>query len=323
MILRLGFISLFFVPNYVLIMSNLNSMSTTTAPEQLQHEEINPQAKSLRKRVITPFIFIREHYFSLAIITLLLFGWSNRNDNYLSAENGTGYALGIIGASLMLLVSLYPLSKRIAWMSRWLRVRYYFLIHMVFGIIGPVMILFHANFHIGSLNSTVALFSMLLVVASGLFARYVYTRIHHGLYGQRITLKELKHELDNENSELQRIFELDDKLKDRLNALENKALGNYTSLFLSLIYAMSMAISTRRLESGSLRLLKQSECGQLTAANSATAKKFIRRYTSTLRRIAEFRVFERLFAWWHILHMPLFIMMIITAIIHIFAVHLY
>jgi hypothetical protein len=272
---------------------------------------------------MTPFIFIREHYFSLSIIALLLFGWSNRNDNYLSAENGTGYALGIIGGSLMLLVSLYPLSKRVAWMSRLVRVRYWFLIHMLFGIIGPVMVLFHANFHIGSLNSTVALVSMLLVACSGLIARYIYTRIHHGLYGKRITLKELKHELDNEHTELLRIFELDEKLKKRLTRMESKALGNCSSLSMSLIHAISMAVDTRRLESGSIRLLKKNKSDQATAASSAVTKKFVRRYTSTLRRIAEFRVYERLFSWWHVLHMPLFIMMIITAVIHIFAVHLY
>ncbi|NNJ98387.1 MAG: transcriptional regulator [Gammaproteobacteria bacterium] len=298
-------------------------MNTTTAAEQLQNEETNPQVKSLRKRVITPFVFVRDHYFSIAVIALLLFGWSNRNDNYLSAETGMGYALGIIGGIFMLLVSLYPLSKRVAWMSRWIRVRYWFLFHMVFGIIGPVMVLFHANFHIGSLNSTVALVSMLVVVSSGLIARYIYTRIHHGLYGQRITLKELKHELDNEHTELLRILEIDEKLKKRLTAMESRAFGNYTSLSMSLIHAISMAIDTRRLESGSIRLLKKSKCVQTPTANSEKTKKFIHRYTDTLRHIAEFRVYERLFSWWHILHMPLFIMMIITAIIHIFAVHLY
>lgn len=304
-------------------MSNLNSMNTTTAAEQLQNEATNPQVKSLRKRVITPFVFVRDHYFSIAVIALLLFGWSNRNDNYLSAETGMGYALGIIGGIFMLLVSLYPLSKRVAWMPRWIRVRYWFIFHMVFGIIGPVMVLFHANFHIGSLNSTVALISMLVVVFSGLIARYIYTRIHHGLYGQRITLKELKHELDNEHTELLRILEMDEKLKKRLTVMESRAFGNYTSLSMSLIQAIAMAIDTRRLESGSIRLLKKSKCGQTTTANSEKTKKFIHRYTDTLRHIAEFRVYERLFSWWHILHMPLFIMMIITAVIHIFAVHLY
>ena len=304
-------------------MSNLNSMSTTTTAEQIQHEKTGHQGKSRIKLVTTPFAFFRDHYFSITIIALLLFGWSNRNDNYLSAETGTGYVLGIVGGSLMLLVSLYPLSKRVAIMSRLIPVRYWFGIHMLFGIIGPVMVLYHSNFHIGSLNSTVALFSMLLVVLSGFIGRYFYTHIHHGLYGKRITLNELKNELENEHTELLRIFEMDEKLKKRLTTMESKALGNYTSLSMSLVHAISMAVDARRLESGSMHLLKKSGDEQTTTADSATTKKFIHRYTTTLRRIAAFRVYERLFSWWHILHMPIFIMMIITAIIHIFAVHLY
>ena len=105
--------------------------------------------------------------------------------------------------------------------------------------------------------------------------------------------------------------------------MESKALGNYTSLSMSLVHAISMAVDARRLESGSMHLLKKSGDEQTTTGDSATTKKFIHRYTTTLRRIAAFRVYERLFSWWHILHMPIFIMMIITAIIHIFAVHLY
>jgi hypothetical protein len=298
-------------------------MSTTTTAEQLQHEKTGHQGKSLTKLFIAPFVFFRDHYFSITIIVLLLFGWSNRDDNYLSAETGAGYVLGIVGGSLMLLVSLYPLSKRIALMSRWIPIRYWFGIHMFFGIIGPVMVLYHSNFHIGSLNSTVALVSMLLVVFSGFIGRYIYTHMHHGLYGKRITLNELKNELENEHTELLRVFEMDQKLKERLSAMESKALSNYTSLTMSLVHAISMSIDARRLGSGSMRLLKKSKGGKTTTADSAITKQFIHRYTCTLRRIAALRVYERLFSWWHILHMPIFIMMIITAVIHIFAVHLY
>ena len=49
----------------------------------------------------------------------------------------------------------------------------------------------------------------------------------------------------------------------------------------------------------------------------------VNRYVLALRRTAAFKLYEGLFSLWHILHLPLFIMMIITAVIHIFAVHLY
>ena len=41
------------------------------------------------------------------------------------------------------------------------------------------------------------------------------------------------------------------------------------------------------------------------------------------RRVAEFESCERLFSAWHILHMPLFVMLVIVGIVHVIAVHVY
>ena len=43
----------------------------------------------------------------------------------------------------------------------------------------------------------------------------------------------------------------------------------------------------------------------------------------TLRKLAQFRLFERLFSLWHIVHYPLFIVLVVAAIVHILAVHMY
>ena len=307
------------------IMSNIDSMSSTATAEQLNDSSAISDHKNALRLAARPFQFLREHLFSISVIAALLFGWSHRNDNYLSAENGTGYFLGIIGGSLMLLVILYPLSKRIPLLSRWLPVRHWFAIHMLFGIVGPVLILFHSNFHLGSTNSSVALTTMLLVAGSGLVGRYIYTHIHHGLYGRRVTLDELKHELETRHTALLRIYEMDEKLKHRVTRMENMALSSYTSIGTSLLYVFSMTIHARLLKSRSMRMVKKSKKDGTVPEelDSQIAKNFINRYAGALRRITVFRLYERLFSLWHILHLPLFIMMIITAVIHIFAVHMY
>jgi hypothetical protein len=41
------------------------------------------------------------------------------------------------------------------------------------------------------------------------------------------------------------------------------------------------------------------------------------------RRVAEFEACERLFAAWHVLHLPLFVMLVIVGIVHVIAVHVY
>ena len=43
----------------------------------------------------------------------------------------------------------------------------------------------------------------------------------------------------------------------------------------------------------------------------------------TVRRAATLGVYERLFSLWHVLHVPLFVILVLTAIIHVVAVHLY
>jgi hypothetical protein len=260
------------------------------------------------------------------MIIILFFGWMHRDDNYLSAETGTGYLLGIVGGSLMLVLLLYPLSKRVALLTRLIPVRYWFGIHMLLGVIGPVLILFHSNFQTGSTNSTIALICMLLVAGSGVIGRYIYTNIHHGLYGTRVTLNELKQKTENDHAELLRIFAKDKRLNNQLEKMEEKALRPYTSLTKSVLHAIYLAVNARRFNRKVQRLLKNSyrETHENTPLpDNKELAHLINHYTLALRKTAAFKVYERLFSLWHILHLPLFFLMIITAVIHIFAVHMY
>ena len=91
----------------------------------------------------------------------------------------------------MLLLLLYPLRKH-GWLpARTGPLRRWFHFHMALGIIGPTCVLLHANFRLGSTNSTVALVSALIVASSGYFGRFVYSRIHIGLSGHRTRFSEL------------------------------------------------------------------------------------------------------------------------------------
>jgi len=280
----------------------------------------------LKRLVFTPVQLFRTNIFLISMAVVLYFGWTQRSDNYLSAETGAGYLLGIVGGSLMIILLLYPLSKRVSLLTRWIPVRYWFGVHMLFGIIGPVMILFHSNFHLGSTNSTIALVSMLLVAGSGLVGRYIYTHIHHGLYGSRITLNELKQETENNHVELLNMYDMDAVLNSRLKKMEDKVLQSHTGLMTSLLHVVSLAINAHRLKRKVMNLVNESydkSDNDKTLPDRKTVALSVNRYTLALRKTAAFRVYERLFSLWHILHLPLFFMMIITAVIHIFAVHMY
>jgi hypothetical protein len=49
----------------------------------------------------------------------------------------------------------------------------------------------------------------------------------------------------------------------------------------------------------------------------------IRHYVRAVQQVAQFGAYERLFSWWHMLHVPFLYMLVLSAIAHVVAVHMY
>jgi len=270
--------------------------------------------------------------FSLFALFLLYLGWLNRSEAVWTAEDGWGYWFGIVGGSLMLLLLLYPMRKRLQFMSGWLTVKFWFRLHMVFGVLGPVLIMMHSSYHLGSLNGRIALFSMLIVAISGLFGRYFYTRIHHGLYGRKATFASLRMDSELLTGKLGPLFDLEPEAKQLLSEYEQKVMKAPRGMISSAVHWMAMRLSAARLYHKVIRSLNRK---LLAAAHhkgwdrAKVRRKQLRLrsmlldHRRVLRQILELHFYERLFAIWHLLHMPLFIMMVITGFVHVYAVHAY
>ncbi|MDH3979194.1 MAG: transcriptional regulator [Gammaproteobacteria bacterium] len=274
----------------------------------------------------------RTLLFYAAVAAVLAAGWQRRGDVYLSPEQGAGYALGIAGAIMMLLLLLYPLRKHAGWMRRLGRVRHWFRMHMLMGIIGPVCILYHCNFQLGSMNGNVALFSMLLVASSGLVGRYFYTRVHYGLYGRKADLAHLGSDAVALRKSMQVVFDVMPALSENLVRLERQTLQLPHGLIGSLVHVLATWVKSRwcGLVAGirlrrALGILKRQggiDNRQLHSLRQSS-RFYLRSYLETIRRVAGFTFYERLFALWHVLHLPLFVMLLLSGVIHVYAVHMY
>lgn len=269
--------------------------------------------------------------FVASIAGALYLAWLHRGDGIVNPERGLGYALGIVGALLMLALLLYPLRKRLRSMRGMGSVATWFRLHMILGVVGPVLVVIHSNFETKSLNAAVALYSMLVVSASGVVGRYFYGRIHRGLYGGRVEARELI-------AEAQAFREgLGMDLRGaawgvELAALEREASRHAKGFFSALAQSAALNAHARRSER---RLLDEFEIELRERARSENwtdrrrqsqlmeGRARIRTYHDAVRRVAALAVYERLFAAWHVLHLPLFFMLILTALIHVVAVHLY
>lgn len=263
---------------------------------------------------------------TLALVAIVI-GLVVPTERYLSPQQGVGYALGIIGGSLMLAMLLYSLRKRMPRLARIGSVRFWFRTHMIFGVAGPIAILYHANFGLGATNSNVALACMLVVSGSGLVGRYLYARIHHGLYGRVATLKDLTANADGlrQHSGALRV------LPGLLAEIE-QAEARITAPSLAVLRPLVAALRQRR-ESGRLASLVRHAVAMAATRSAVLAgerDRLVRaagRYADArlmaARRVAEFESCERLFAAWHLLHLPLFAMLVVVAVVHVIAVHVY
>jgi hypothetical protein len=92
------------------------------------------------------------------------------------ASSLVGHGIGIVGFVLMLMTqTLYSIRKRVAdarWgsMASWLR------FHIVTGLVGPYMVLLHTAMRFRGLAGLTMLLTV-VVVASGVVGRYVYTSV--------------------------------------------------------------------------------------------------------------------------------------------------
>jgi len=176
----------------------------------------------VRRRWITP---VRVFFAACALVIYL--GWRLPTERYITPDTGLGYILGIVGGSLMLLLLLYSARKRFRWLKFMGSLSKWFEVHMAFGVLGPICILYHSNFSLGATNSNVALFCMLTVASSGLVGRYFYSHIHYGLYGRKMSLGELQQNAERLRT-LQGTIAFLPELVNRLEQQEAKLLASGT-----------------------------------------------------------------------------------------------
>ena len=246
--------------------------------------------------------------FLLGCAALVAWGAAVRDENHLSPEFGPGYALGFVGASCMLLLLGYSARKRLRTLAGWGPLRRWFGVHMVLGILGPVAILFHANFRFGSQNSNAALACMLLVAASGVVGRLIHPKIHHGLYGRRASLRELLQSAISQRSALA----VGPTIGRELAEFESLAAARPAG-FLS---ALGRFARLRRRASSLARRLAARERG-------GAAPRAVADYLGAVLRVAEFSVYERLSGLWHAFHLPLCLLLFGATVVHVIAAHRY
>lgn len=266
----------------------------------------------LLERLISAFVLV-------CVAGAILLGWQHRDDGWVDPEHGLGYALGIIGGSMMLLLLAYPLRKRARDRLRLPgSVSFWFRLHMFLGLVGPLAVLFHSRFTFGSLNSAMAMGAMIIVASSGLVGRFLYSRVHRGYSDRKLELRALKREMDELLEVLASGGISNEEISNRLEPFESAALEAGKTFWSSASAVLGLSVRTRTARRWLLKSLARLDDSRATQLAQSAAHFF-----QASRRAAEFAFYDRLLRLWHLLHLPLFILLVAAVMLHIVAVHMY
>lgn len=212
----------------------------------------------------------------------------------LRPSGAIGHSLGIVGLAMMLVPVAYSIRKKWSALSRLGSMKAWLEVHIFCGIVGPVLITFHAALKFNGLIS-VAYWSMMAVMLSGFVGRYLYVRMPRSIRGAELSYEEILGRATAMKSALEEMG-LSGSLTERLENLGGNPVVRAIRLH---------AVRRNMIREGVPRALARD------ATHLAVARE------SLLRRLGYLQRTRRLFAMWHMFHQPLVYLMFAIVLLHI------
>lgn len=263
----------------------------------------------MKKSTHTIYITIMVLIIVITTIYLIYTGYSYYNTaleerfyhphhDWFKPSGAFGHGLGIMGTLMILFgVSIYIARKRYNFMSKQLRLKYLLEFHIFLCTLGPILVLFHTAFKFGGIVS-VAFWSMVAVVLSGVIGRFIYIQIPRTIEGRELSLAEVQATKTDLSQILAEKYKLDShsiQLFVRYSSDEDTTNGKTTI-------------------SG---LKKELRIQNFSKKEIRTVLKMVMNERSLSKRINRLQTMQKLFKYWHVAHLPFALIMLVIVIIHV------
>ncbi len=232
--------------------------------------------------------------------------------NTMKPSGNYSHGLGIIGASMIIIgVSTYSTRKRVRklWelgkLSRWLE------FHIFLCLLGPILVVYHTTFKAGGI-AAISLWCMISVAMSGMIGRFLYVQIPRNIKGSELSQQEIGGEMDRLTTELES-SPLGGELLKTIDASfasipkPEKLIATFGLLFRLQKIKFDVRRSVRS-------MIAQSHIGHEQARSLfrlASARTTLMQKTVLLSQV------EKLFFYWHAIHLPFTVIMFVTLAAHV------
>lgn len=233
----------------------------------------------------------------------------------LKPSGSIGHGLGILGTLMMLFgVVIYMARKRYPRIFRFGKLKYWLEFHIFLCSLGPLFVLFHTAFKFGGIVS-ISFWSMVAVVLSGVIGRFIYIQIPRTIQGHELSYNELQ-EINNEfSNQLATKYNFSTsiltEIEEEFNPEKYKGLGFLSSIKIILLDFFHLKKKLDKIKN---------QIQQQNIKDHKTIKEVLKIVKAKMvlqRRIGLLKTMQKLFNYWHIVHLPFAISMFIIMIIHV------
>ena len=218
--------------------------------------------------------------------------------NWFKPSGIYGQGLGILGTLMILFgVTIYIARKRYNFLAKHIRLKYLLEFHIFLCTLGPILVLFHTAFKFGGIVS-IAFWSMVAVVLSGVAGRFIYNQIPKTIEGRQMTMNELKEMKTDMAVVLHQKFRLE---------------SNTLEIISDLMSDENTTENTKKL--GYLKKVLNRK--DLPKSDRKEIIKMVKNEISLSKKIGRLQTMQRLFKYWHVAHMPFALIMLVIVVIHI------
>ena len=237
-----------------------------------------------------------------------------RHEAYWALKPGgtLGNLYGVVGASLMVIMQLYTVRKRIPVLARLGSLRVWLDFHIFCGVIGPLFIVLHTSFKVHGLVA-LSFWSMVVVATSGILGRYLYLQLPRRRSGDELSLADLMRQTGELTDRLRREPDLDERHLKELDDLAAVGVRAEAPLLLILVRLPLDGWALRR----RIRRFRRSLAGALSRAEVARVGRLALERAQLERRIEVLARLQEAFHYWHVLHKPFAVVMYVFMIVHI------
>lgn len=219
-----------------------------------------------------------------------------------------GHGMGIVGTAMILFgVVIYIARKRYNFLSRFIRLKYLLEFHIFLCVLGPILIVFHTAFKFGGIVS-IAFWSMIAVVASGVVGRFIYIQIPRTIEGRELSLGELR---EIKNGIVKSLNNSAQEHREKINSLITETRNTMNVFEGSYFQKYFFDVKLLRTFKKELRVVG------IDASSKKQIVKSLRQEIALSNRIERLQTMQKLFKYWHVAHLPFALIMLIIVVLHV------